>query len=598
MAFAFFAWRVHPGINLVKHKRGSRGQKGLTRFAALLFFALILLSCQTAPNSAETVLPVDIPAPAVTPRPPTVGGVADEIRLNTETGTPPSLLASLEIILSRNLTSTEFGRTMLNVNAVLLDALYPAIHTELPRRDPPITHSYSIILREAERGIYLAPQRSSPDFLEHVLPFLAYYPPFNGRSFPSVISRSVIQDLEKAAQLNRHSALANYFLGYAYEHTGLPDNALAHYSLAWEAFPDCYPAALGVARVMAAQGREEEAVHFLSDLSALFPYNMTIRRQLASAYYDSGDWQLAEATAAEILEFDSHDGEFLLMRAHILIEQGDFLQARAPLEIYAEINPTNTLYLFLRARIQNDFYHNRESALNYLRTILSRSTPADAIYQEAAVYAVRLLMGSPLPREHTEGMELLRRLISVPRPSLEVVSLALWDAVRRESWAEAESHLGRLLEERRSFEDLLAAYAVEIAQGNNDTALSYAQELYNQNRSNEEGLIAYISALIAVGRRSEAAGMIDNRLAGIGGGELKSRYHYLRSRTRNTEDAIMSDLRSSLFENPRNLDALIATFEVYHQRNDERRALHYLRQALALAPDNLRLQRYAVRYGL
>jgi len=81
------------------------------------------------------------------------------------------------------------------------------------------------------------------------------------------------------------------------------------------------------------------------------------------------------------------------------------------------------------------------------------------------------------------------------------------------------------------------------------------------------------------------------------GGTLKSRYFYLRSRTRSGEELVMNDLRSSLFEDPRNLAALTSMFEIYHLRKDERRAVYYLKQALALAPDNLRLKRYEAEYA-
>ena len=59
----------------------------------------------------------------------------------------------------------------------------------------------------------------------------------------------------------------------------------------------------------------------------------------------------------------------------------------------------------------------------------------------------------------------------------------------------------------------------------------------------------------------------------------------------------MNDLRASLFEDPRNLPSLIAMFDIYHRRKDERRAVYYLRQALALAPDNQRLKRYESEYA-
>jgi hypothetical protein len=38
-------------------------------------------------------------------------------------------------------------------------------------------------------------------------------------------------------------------------------------------------------------------------------------------------------------------------------------------------------------------------------------------------------------------------------------------------------------------------------------------------------------------------------------------------------------------------------FEIYHNRREERRAVYYLRQALAIAPDNPRLKRYEREYA-
>jgi Tfp pilus assembly protein PilF len=90
--------------------------------------------------------------------------------------------------------------------------------------------------------------------------------------------------------------------------------------------------------------------------------------------------------------------------------------------------------------------------------------------------------------------------------------------------------------------------------------------------------------------------MIESRLASLPGGSAKSRYYYLRSRIRNNEESAMNDLRSSLFEDPRNLSALIAMFEVYHRRRDERRAVYYLKQALSIAPNNVQLRRYENEY--
>ena len=574
----------------------SRRAVFLCLFMTFCCFVCILESCRSDAIPEETPLPAEVPDTAKPQPPANTGGIVEEIRTFTERGSPSSLLRALEIIRSRDLGSSEFGRVMTAVNVTLIRALYPALQVQLPQPDPPLTHSYSRIMREAERGVYTAPPQNSTDYLEYVLPFLAYFP---GKNIPAERYLSAVPDLEKGAKLNPDSFLPGYFLGIVYENAGRLDESFRQYSLAWEQFPECFPAALGLARVLEGQGRKQETLRFLQDLVTRFPDNIQVKRQLAIAYYRSGDWSRADTAVAEILQKDSHDGEFILMRAHILVEQGQFLPAQAPLDLYAAVNPNNKLYLFLRARVQAEGYHNRDAALNYLRSII-KSAPAAGgadINNLASIYASRLLLESTRPEDKAEGRELLTKLLEDPAPSPDVASLALEDAIRREAWREARPYLTRLLGERRSSQDLLAACTVEKALGNNATVLLYARELYERDRSNDEGIIAYVSALIDTGRQDEAARMIETRLAGIPGGTLKSRYYFLRSRVRNNEELVMNDLRSSLFEDPRNLGALIAMFEIYHRRRDERRAVYYLKQALALSPDNPRLTRYEAEYA-
>jgi tetratricopeptide (TPR) repeat protein len=206
-------------------------------------------------------------------------------------------------------------------------------------------------------------------------------------------------------------------------------------------------------------------------------------------------------------------------------------------------------------------------------------------------------MESNRREDNAEGAEILQGLLEAPDPSPEVRDLAVQDAMRRQAWREARSYLEPLLNSRRSSRDLLNSYAIERSLGNNAAALQAARELYERDPSSEEAVVTYISALIDTGRRDEAGRMIESRLAELNGGVVKGRYYYLRSRLRNGEEAALNDLRSCLFEDPRNPDALIAMFEIYHRRRDERRAVYYLKQALALMPNDPRLKHWEIEYA-
>jgi tetratricopeptide (TPR) repeat protein len=555
--------------------------------AQFSFLLLLLVSLFPACNSTPAAQ--NIPSQSENPDAgnPRQGGLAEEIRGLTEAGIPSSMLQALELIRSRELSGSEFGRVMNGVNSGLIKRMYPDFASRLPAVDLPQTHLYARILRDADRGLYTPPAPGSADFLEYTLPFLAFYAETNAERM-----LSALPDLEKARELRPFSVLPPYFMGLLYERSAKYDEAEAVFSSAWNLSNECYPAALGLVRMMIRTARRQEAMKLLSDLVVRYPDNLEIKRQLAIAWYEDRDWSRAEPAVLEILRQDSRDGEFILMRAHILVERGQYAQAQAPLDLYAPINPNNRLYLFLRARVQAEGYRNRDSALNYLRSIL-RNAPND---EEVSIYAASLLMESSRSEEQAEGREILARLMSMPKPPLEVVSLAVQDAIRRENWREAQVYLPRLLDERRSAQDLQNAYIVEHGQGNNARSLSYARELYERDRAGDDGIATYISALIDTGRRDEALRMIESRLAALGGGAAKSRYYYLRSRTGN-EEAALNDLRSSLFEDPRNLSSLLAMFEIYHRRREERRAVYYLKQALAIAPENPRLKRYETEYA-
>jgi tetratricopeptide (TPR) repeat protein len=518
----------------------------------------------------------------------TSGGVADEIRVLVENGTSSSLLRVLDLIRTRNLGGSEFGRVMNAVAVTLLQKVYPSLQNQYPVIDPPQTHIYANILREAERGNYVRAPQNSQDYLEHVLPFLALI----NETRPERLEVAQM-DLIKAGEINKNSILDSLFLGLIYERSSLFEVAAEEYRHSYSVSPDCYPAVLGLARVLESQDKGQDAIQLLTGLIIQYPDNLAVKRQLAITYYNMRDWSYAETAIAEVLQHDSRDSRFILMRAHVLVEEGQFLQAQTPLDLLGSMEPNNRLYLFLRARVQAEGYRNRDSALNYLRSLL-RIYPND---DEASVYAARLLLESTRSEDQIEGRELLRRLLSAGSPSLLVVNLALQDTIRREAWREARPYLDRLLTDRRSSQDLLNAYLVERGLGNNAAALQAARELYGRDNSNEDAVNAYITALIDTGRNDEAGRLIESRISVLPGGVLKGRYFYLRSRLRTNDDLAMNDLRSSLFEDPRNLNALVGMFEIYRRRKDDNRAVFYLKQALALAPDNAQIRRYASEYS-
>jgi tetratricopeptide (TPR) repeat protein len=519
---------------------------------------------------------------------PAAGSLVEEIRTLTETGRLSSMLSALELIRSRDVSGSDFGRMMNGINTILIRLVYPDSPVRLPAIDLPQTHNYTRIIREAERGNYTRPPADSDDFFEHILPFLAVSYHVNPASYPDIL-----RDLEKAAELRPNSVLPPFFQGNIHERLGRFAQAEESYLRAYNISNECYPAQIGIARIKRFTGNIQEASAIFSDLLLRYPDSNVIKRQLAITYYEIRDWSRALPAADAILHSDPQDGELLLIKAHILIEQEQYSQANLSLDSYASINSNNRNYLFFRARVQAEGQRNRDAALNYLRSILHTNSN-DA---EAMTYAAKLLMESQRPADIQEGRKYLERLREIAGSSIEVLGLSLLDAVKRESWQEAQGYLNQILVSRRTNNDLINAYYIERGLRNNSRALSFAQELYEKDTSNNEYTAIYISALIDNGRREEASRLIESRLNTLSSGNIKSQFYFFRSRIQSNDEAALNDLRSSIFEDPRNLDALIAMFEIYHRQREERRAVYYLRQALAIAPDNPRLKQYEEQYA-
>jgi len=515
------------------------------------------------------------------------GSLVEEIRGLTETGILSSMLQAIELIRVRELSNSEFGRTMTGVNIRLIKLIYPNSSARLPSVDLPQS-GYARIIMEAEKGVYVRPDSASTDFFEHILPFLAV----NDQTEAGILG-NILNDVEKAQSLKPNSVIPPFFQGLIHQRLGRYSQAEQAFRQAYGISSECYPAMIGVARAKRSAGSPQEAIDILTNLIARYPDNMQMKRERAICYYENRDFSRALPAVDEILQADPKDGEILLIKASILLEQGQYSQSNTTLDNYAPINPNNRTYLFLRARIQAEGNRNRDSALNYLRSIL-RVNPSDT---GAMIYAAGLLLDSQRQADQTEGREMLERLRRANNSSVEVLSLSLRDAVQNERWQEAQGYLNRILAVRRTIQDLTDAYNVERGLGNNARALTYARELYERDISNNDYAMIYISALISSDRKDEASIILESRLNSASSGQVKSRYYYIRSRLQTNQDEVLSDLRSSLFEFPRNLDALIAMFEIYHNRREERRAVYYLKQALAIAPEHPFLKRYEKEYA-
>ena len=117
------------------------------------------------------------------------------------------------------------------------------------------------------------------------------------------------------------------------------------------------------------------------------------------------------------------------------------------------------------------------------------------------------------------------------------------------------------------------------------TFIRHAETTYNANKTDETLLEAYVYAYCQSSSRDSSLQLV-NSLMNNSSSKVKSYLYYRRSYLQRTEDLILADLRSSLISNPRNSDALFRLYEIYYGKKDYRKAQYYLRQVVAIKPND------------
>jgi thioredoxin-like negative regulator of GroEL len=559
---------------------------GLLKNLSLFLLALSFTACQSAPGPASA--PGSAPQSSV-PAMVSSQGLNDELRALVEIGTPSSLSTAISHIAEQKLGNSEFGRTLNALTVLIFQTVYPGYAVQLPLSDPPQINAYAGILRNIADKRFEAPSNeaiNSSDYLAIVLPSLVLINP--GPEINTETYQAALPGLELARAMRLRSVLAPYLLGIAYEGSGLNDDAEEAYRYAWTLSYECYPAALALASLMHKTGREAEALALVQEVKAHYAGVAAADRLLAEIYYSEGNWSAAEPMIAAVLNQNPQNAAFLLMQARTRLELGAKNQAKESLNRYAQIaSPGGRDYRFLQAQLLEG-----DEARTTIRS-LQKEYPNDS---EIAAYAAGLLLASNQAADQAEGRTLLSTLMQNSAVNNTLLVTALQDAVQRQSWNEARSYLQQIPSGEQTTQTLLLACQVWSALGDYQAELSAARSLYQKNASNDECIIAYAKALIDTGGYIEAGRLINNRLEALPSGQARSRYYYLRSRLQVRDELMLADLQSSRYDDSRNLDALIALIEYYQSRENDARAILYLKQAEAVSPGNARLKPYEEAY--
>ncbi|MCR4900947.1 MAG: tetratricopeptide repeat protein [Treponema sp.] len=568
----------------------------LNRAIVFSFFALILLcvlsSCASKPapdtsdftnteyetpetyDDSENLESIKLPSSA---KPKSYFSKIDEdILMNVEQGSPSSITLAMSALKKNEAEYIESEKVLIYVATQMMTILWPSQKVTWNVFETSEETPYTGALNSVKKGIYDT-STGNKDFLSTFLPALVFLTP----NITANVQAQCEGGILAALKLNPDSIAANYLAGLYYEKGGNYEKAEPYLAKAY-ADTQVEEVILEYAKVLSKNGKSALAEKVMGELGSDSKGNIQILKQNAWIAFEKGDYAAAEDYVARVLQQTPNDLEFVLFRARIFIEKNDYIHAVSLLDMYARQNDTNIDYLILRSRVQLDWSKNTAAATETIEKAMQLYPDnMDAVLIAAKISSVT---DGPVAGKYADELAVI---VLEKNPSNKDAQVyALDGLIQRENWEEAYAISSNLIKSNSNNPDLLLKHVtICLKLRKNGEAMDYAQKAYNTNPSNEVIAQTFILASSQILSRDEAVRLIDSMLPSATS-KMKSYLYYRKSYLERSEDTALADLRSSLIANPRNSEALFRLYEIYYDKKDYRKAQYYLKQVVAINPND------------
>ena len=505
--------------------------------------------------------------------------IDSSIMADIENGSPDSLrnaVASLR--RSTDLEMDEAAKVLAFVASDIMKIVWPSEKVNWDIPVAPEDNPYIGALNSVKQGVFDL-STGNVDFLSTLLPSLVI--------FNKAYDFSALDNCEKAAkaalELRNNSVLANYVLSRVYEKKQNLEEAEKCLAAAYKSSPKTEEIALSYSRVLRNNGNLELASSVLGKISS-GTNDILVLKQNAYIAFDVKDYEAAEKYVAKVLQQTPNDLEFLLLRVKILIEKNDYIHAVSLLDVYARQDTDSIDYLLLRARVQLDWSKNTSEATKTIEYALHRY-PENI---DALMFAARISSETDSPVAGKYADELAAKVLEKRPGNQLAMTYALEGLIHRQNWQEAYNASKSLIAGGDVSSSVVEKYVnICLKLGRNNEAYDFAKKKFDANPSDEILLQTYILAYSSVGNRDSVLKYIDSLLSNSNcSSKVKSYLLYRRSFLQQTDEKKLADLRSSLIQNPRNSDSLFRLYELYYAKQDYRKAQYYLRQVVAINPND------------
>ena len=491
-----------------------------------------------------------------------------------ENGSPESIKEAVQLIKKPSTDYTDVEKIFLKVADRMLAIAYPSEKQSWEYENFSVQSPYTGALDSVDKGIFDS-STGNVDFLGTLLPaFLIFRD-----SITDAQLVSCEQAVEQAKAFNSTSFILSFITAKIAYKKGDWEKAAQNLPKIDSASADYQ---VFKAQVLVKQGRTSEAEAIALKITEEYSSNLSVLKSASYIFFAAGNYDKAEEYVARVLQQTPNNQEFLLFRARILVAKKDYIHAVSLLDMYARNNNTNLDYLILRSTVQLEWSKNTNQATDTVEKALSLYPENSAALLMAA--RIASMVDGPVAGKYAD--ELVSTILEKEPGNTDALSYALKGLMQRENWKEAYDISSRLVSEGKSDSELVKNH-VEICLKlkKNTEALNYATEQYKVNPGDETVLQAYVLAQVNAGSRNQSLQFINSLLDGSSA-KMKSFLYYTRSFLQPNETAILADLRSSLIANPRNSETLFRMYEIYYGKTDYRKAQYYLKQVVALNPND------------
>lgn len=507
--------------------------------------------------------------------------IPESIMADVEIGSPSSLRRAIQAIRKQSSDLTENEKVLIAVESNIMQMVWTNERVDWESPEVSMGNSYLGAINSARNGIYDT-STGNVDFLTIVLPSLVVTKVSDVSPFFDDSETA----LKKGLSLCPDSVLASYLLGILYKKNSMYEKAVEQFRDAAKKAPEVFQVLFAYAESLYLSGNAPEAEIQVNSLLEKYPSDMGVLKLGANIYFLKKDYAKAEEYISRVLQQEPNDLESVLFRARILIQKKDYIHAASLLDVYSRQDSSSKEYLLLRSQIQFEWSKNNTAAVATIETAL-KNYPGD---KDVLLYAARISSATGLLVAGQSAEYYANQVLSVSPDEKSALFYATEGFIRKKEWQKAyETSLKLISGSDSDRETLFNHVEICLALKRYDEAWNLVSQAYRQSPSDENVVQAYISVMVASGRNAQALSLINQQIDSASA-KLKSFLYYQRSFLRDSESMSLSDLRSSLIANPRNSDTLYRLYEIYYAKNDYRKAQYYLKQVVALNPNDTELR--------